>query len=190
MESPGLAPGRAMLQALPGPLPNPLEAVCGNRTHVSSLARSRSAPELRPRVGGPRPSMETPGVAPGTRPCGGRVILFHHVPRIWLSAIRREGVAPPGWFAHPFYRRLRPSTGLTAGIPLPGLAPGTRGSKPRMIAASPQGRGDRYPHLDSHQDLHLRRVTPYLLGHGGRKEEGSPEGCTRAFRSSAGCSSD
>lgn len=34
--------------------------------------------------------METSGVAPGTRPCRGRVILFHHVPRVDPGPNRRK----------------------------------------------------------------------------------------------------
>lgn len=107
-------------------MPQPCDPDFTMSPNVGSAFDERSGlRELHPRPGHGKPGswlleedrvefseMETPGFAPGTRPCGGRVILVSPCPQERENRSAAQESHLPGPRGHPGYSRHRLSTDL------------------------------------------------------------------------------
>ena len=111
-------------------------ATSGHEPRLARRPRLVWSPLARLAAAGAPPlekTLETPGVAPGTRPCRGRVILFHHVPvRICPPRSRTSTSA---------FRAQRPTVGL-GGIKAARLSRAAVGTTELSISAR-RGRRSR-----------------------------------------------
>lgn len=98
--------------------------------------------------------METPGVAPGTRPCHSRVILTSPCPRGGPDT-RSAGVAPASraWRARILAAGRRPRE--FSEMETPGFAPGTRPCGGRVILVSPCPQERERESRSAAQESHL-----------------------------------